>query len=146
MSGLRVGVTETDPHHHKYAFCGVGMNNRMEKTMAYKLSEKGLDSFRRMRAMHEAEIAKQEAEVGAENTEYGWSCIDDYDHIHNIDDEIDLLIYAYGEHVIDTIVDWAQHDKDIYGKWSMDSDFSFGYSYKEVISMISMKGLLEVVK
>lgn len=114
--------------------------------MAYKLSAKGLESFRRMSAMHEAELEKMRVELNDPDYLDGWGVIDDYDHIHNIDDEIDLLIYAYREDVIDTLVDWAQHDKDIYGKWSMDSDFSFGYSYKEVISMISKKGLLEVVK
>ena len=74
------------------------------------------------------------------------SCIDDYDHIHNIDDEIDLLIFGYMEYVIDVLVDWAKQDIDINGKWSMDRVFSFGYSYKEVISRISERGLLEVVK
>ena len=112
----------------------------------YRLTSKGWDAYRRIAVMHEEEITRQERELGEENTEYGWSCIDDYDHIHNIDDEIDLLLFGYMEYVIDVLVDWAKQDIDINGKWSMDRVFSFGYSYKEVISRISERGLLEVAK
>ena len=86
--------------------------------------------------MHEAEIRLQESTVGVQNTEYGWSCIDDEDHIKTLDDEVDLMIYAYNEDAIDTIADWIRDGFD---------DCGYGYTYKQVISRISERGLLEVV-
>lgn len=111
----------------------------------YRLTSKGWKAYNRMAKMHEEEIARQEQTYGEQNTEYGWSCIDDYDHIHNIDDDIDLLIYAYDADVIHRLVWIARHDVDINGKWSMNNEWGWGCSYKEVISRISERGLLRWV-
>jgi hypothetical protein len=117
----------------------------MNNDTRYKLTDKGWKAYERMEQMHHDEIAKQEAEVGEQYTEYGWSCIDDYDHIHNIDDQIDLLIYTEVEDVLYSLVDWAKMDKDIHGNCSINNTYAFGYSYKDVINRISERGLLEVV-
>ena len=105
----------------------------------YRLSEKGNQAYNKMQKAYDAEVARQEAEFGKEYTEYGWSCIDDYDHIHNWDEDIDLLIFGYAEDVIDILVNWAKQEGGI------NSTYGFGYSYKDYISRIAERGLLEVV-
>lgn len=105
----------------------------------YRLTAKGKEAYDRMDGMYAEEIARQEREYGTQYTEYGWSCIDDYEHIHDIDDDIDLLVFGYEEHIIDTLIKWGGED-------GFDSAFSFGYSIKEIISRIAERGLLEVVR
>lgn len=112
----------------------------------YRLTSKGEEAYNRMWKMHHEEVARQVRIYGEENAEHGWSIIDDYDHIHNIDDQIDLLIYTEEEDVLYSLVNWAKLDKDISGNWSINNTYAFGYSYKDVINRISERGLLEVVE
>lgn len=112
----------------------------------YRLTSKGEEAYNRMWKMHHEEVARQVRIYGDENAEHGWSIIDDYDHIHNIDDQIDLLIYTEEEDVLYSLVNWAKLDKDIHGNWSINNTYAFGYSYKDVINRISERGLLEVVE
>lgn len=106
----------------------------------YRLTSKGWKAYNRMEKMHEEEIARQEQTYGEQNTEYGWSCIDDYDHIRNLDDEVDLLIYAYWDDVLYTLADWI-----INGGETLDDKCHYGYSLREIISRISERGLLRWV-
>lgn len=109
----------------------------MAEYTRYRLTDEGWEAFNRIAQMHEAELEKLRVEYNDPDYDEGWSVIDDFDHIKNIDDDIDLLIYGYEEAVISTLVSWA---------WgNIDSKYMFGYTYKQVISRISERGLLEVV-
>ena len=110
----------------------------------YRLTSKGQAASDRMLNMHMAELEKIRKERNEPDYMEGWCVIDDYDHIKNIDDEIDLLTYGYGASVIAVLREWCEEDRDIYGNWSFDFTFAFGYTYKQVISMIAKKGYLEV--
>lgn len=105
----------------------------------YRLTEKGWAAYNRANAVYEAEIQKLRDEFHDPDYMEGWSIIDDYEHIHNVDEEIDLLIFGYMEYVIDVLAEWVKSD-------GLDTWYVFGCTYKQIISMISERGLLEVEK
>lgn len=111
--------------------------------MSFELTSKGWEAYNRMRKIHDEEIARQEREYGKQNTEYGWSCIDDDEHIHNLDDEVDLLIYCYEDTVYEEIADWINQLGD-----KLDDPYWKGadFTLRDVCNRIRERELLRWVK
>ena len=89
--------------------------------------------------MYEAELEKRTQE----DPDFfeGWDIINDSDHIKTIDDAADLLIFGYEGNAVDTVAEWARTDRS-----GVNGECGFGYTYKQIISRIAERGLLEVAR
>ena len=74
-----------------------------------KLNAKGEALYDKWERIYWEEITKQREQRGDPDFCEGWCIIDDWDHIHDINDEIGLLIFGYEDnaiyHVISCVVD-----------------------------------------
>lgn len=105
--------------------------------MSYELTRKGEDAVSRMWKMYHHELAeRQKADPDFVD---GWGIIDNKRYIKTIDDEVDVLMGAYGNDVLNVLSDWVDPS-------NIDDKCCADWSVKEVISRISERGLLEVTK
>lgn len=65
-----------------------------------KLNAKGMELFDKWEHIYFEELEKQREQRGDEDYFEGWCIIDDFDHIHDINDEIGLLIFGYDDNAI----------------------------------------------
>lgn len=83
------------------------------------LNDKGWELYAKWEQIYEDELAKQREQRGDPNYIDGWCIIDDFDHIHDINDEIGLLIFVYGDMAIYHIIEWIDRGElranDIWG-------------------------------
>lgn len=91
-----------------------------------KLNKKGLELADKWYAIWDEEVEKELAKD--ENAETGWCIIDDYDHIHNIEDEIGLLLMAYDNNAISVITE----------EYTPNEQYIFGYTAAEVVEMLKL--------
>jgi hypothetical protein len=84
-----------------------------------KLNAKGMELYDKWEHIYVEELTKQREQRGDQEWCDGWCIIDDYDHIHDINDEIGLLIFGYDDyaiyHVLECIDDKFVRADEIWG-------------------------------
>lgn len=99
-----------------------------------KLTEKGMEIFRKWESVYFAELEKLRKENNDPDFCEGWCIIDDADHIDTIEDEIGLLIFGYDDHVIDHLKEYIED----YG----DDEYFCGFTAQEIIDTIIGNGYI----
>ena len=87
-----------------------------------KLNVKGMELYDKWERIYVEELTKQREQRCDEDYIEGWCIIDDYDHIHDINDEIGLLIFGYDDmaiyHVLECIDDKMVRSDEV---WAFDT-------------------------
>lgn len=92
-----------------------------------KFNEKGEQTYQKWEDIYYAELAKMRQEMNDPEYIEGWCIIDDWDHIHNIEDEIGLLLFGYEDLAMGHIMEWCDDP---------DDEYMFGYSYRKIVEMM----------
>lgn len=92
-----------------------------------KLNKKGEALFNKWANIYYDELEKERKERNDPEWIEGWCIIDDFDHIHNIEDEIGLLIFGYEDCAMEHLMEWAESPDEVY---------LFGYTYRQIVDMM----------
>lgn len=96
-----------------------------------ELNKQGQKLYDKWEHIYFDELTKIREQTGDPDFCEGWSIIDDWDHIHDIDDEIGLLIFGYEDDAIYHIIETVN------SKWSWpDEEWMFGKSCREMIELL----------
>lgn len=92
-----------------------------------KLNTKGLELYDKWEHIYYDELDKERKERNDPNWIEGWCIIDDWDHIHDINDEIGLLIFGYEDCAMGHLMEWANSPDEVY---------IFGFTYRQIVEMM----------
>lgn len=96
-----------------------------------KLNKQGQKLYDKWEHIYYDELVKIREQTNDPDFCEGWCIIDDWDHIHNIDDEIGLLIFGYEDDAIYHIIETVN------SKWLRpDEEWMFGKSCREMIELL----------
>lgn len=87
------------------------------------MNEKGLAVWEKWEQIYGDALQKLQEERNDPDYTEGWCIIDTYEYVPEIEDEAQLLVWAYGEGVWSYFDDWNQPGsreqfyRDVHGKW-----------------------------
>lgn len=96
-----------------------------------KLNKSGVEVYNKWSGIYNSELEKLRTENNDPDFCEGWCIIDDDSHIHNIEDEIGLLIFGYDDNAIYHILDCIDD-----GFVGADDEWTHGVSSRQLIEMM----------
>ena len=96
-----------------------------------KLNAKGMELYNKWQKIWDEATRLSVEEHGEKNAEYGWSSIEDYGFVNNIEDEVGLMVAVYYDTTPWDIMDLAESHHS-----TKDDEFTFGTTYGEFLAML----------
>lgn len=91
-----------------------------------KLNEKGLELYCKWHDIYKKALALEIEDKGEENAEYGWSIIEDWGFVNNIEDMVGLAIYGDDDFAI----------YNIYNNYLKGEEYAYGVTADEMIEKL----------